>query len=118
MKKRLASIGLLIVMVLGLTVSAYAAGERLSTAPSLTFSGTTATCTATITSSGKKINATMALYQGGTLVGGPWSGSGTGSFTFPKKTCRIEHGKTYTLKVYGTAGGDSFTMPTYTKTAP
>ncbi len=67
-----------LVVVLMLTVSANAAFSVKSVMPSLSLdiSGGTAQCSALVRESGKKINVTMELWSGGTLLA-TWTGSGT-----------------------------------------
>lgn len=113
MKKRILAFFLLAILVLGLTAQAIEP-RATNVYSSLTFSGTTATCKAEVTSARNDIDVSMELWQGGSLVSS-WSGSKTGSISL-SKTCRVTKGKTYTLKVYGTAGGSSFSASPVTKT--
>ena len=72
----------------------------------LSFSGNTAYCTASITNIGKDIDATMELWYGTTLMG-VWFGSGT-DYVSISGSASVLPGRTYTLRVYGTANGISF----------
>ena len=82
--------------------------------PTLTFNGTTANCKVIITSVGNDIDATMELWNGSNLVDS-WSDEGTSTLTI-NGTCRVTKGVTYTLKVYGTADGQSFSSTPLSKT--
>ena len=88
--------------------------EAASFNPSLTFSGTTASCYVKSTQRGKQITATMELWHGTTLVDS-WSGTGTTSLTLNKTHNGCISGWTYTLKINGTIGGVAF--PEITETA-
>lgn len=119
MKKRLLSFGLAVALAVGMTVCASAAESQivprlLQVHPSLTFSGTTATCEAMITSASDSIKATMTLKQGNRVVDS-WSGSGTG-IVFLEGDCKVTKGVTYTLTVEGTRNGVAFEPTTVTRT--
>ena len=88
--------------------------EAASFNPSLTFSGTTASCYVKITQIGKPIAATMELWHGTTLVDS-WSGTGRSSLTLNETHSGCVSGWTYTLKINGTIGGVTF--PEITETA-
>lgn len=82
---------------------------------SLSFSGTTATCVLDVTAQkGEKVTGTMELWQGSTLIES-WTESNTG-YLFMEETQRVSKGKTYTLKAYGTIGGEPFSVTPTTKT--
>ena len=75
--KRLISIVLVVVMLMAIPATAFAAPSRVASAtPSLSFSGTTANCKVTIRDSGKAISATMSLWDGSTCIDS-WSSNGT-----------------------------------------
>lgn len=77
--------------------------------PTLMFSETTANCKVSIIGAGS-INATLQLYNGGTLVDS-WPASGINSLVITG-SCRVVSGQSYTLKVVGTiAGATISTMP-------
>lgn len=102
--KKLATLTILLLFLFS-CVTAYAAEPRaVSARPSLSFSGTTATCKVYIASSGH-INATLSLWQGNTLVD-EWSDSGDSILSI-NGTCNVSKGKTYTLTVTGTADGET-----------
>ncbi len=108
MKKRL--LPLILVFVILLTLGANAAiaprGDHLY--PQLTFSGSTANCSVTITQPNKQIEATLALWKGNRLIDS-WPGSGT-SVVYISGSASVTPGETYTLKVYGTADGVPFDL--------
>ena len=116
MRKRLFSAFLVVVLML--TVSANAAFSVKSVMPalSLDISGSTAQCSALVRESGKKINVTMELWSGGTLLAA-WTGSGTNYATASGSYSSVQRGKTYTLKAYGTADGRAFTVTPISKKA-
>ena len=113
MSKKLASVMLsaLLICTFCLNAGAIMYGSYQNT--SLTFSGTTANCKATVSASGKSINVTLELWCGNTLVRS-WSGSGT-SYLVVSGTCSVTSGKTYTLKAHGTIDGTAFTATSVTK---
>ena len=108
MKKRVVSI-LLAAAILSTLVLTVAAAESRSTkyAPILSFDGTTANCSVSITAIGKPITATLELWHGSTRVA-QWSDSATSRLIIDED-CTVTKGQTYTLKVSGTINGVSFT---------
>ena len=60
---------LLLLLALMMSISAFAAVPETQIRPSLTFSGTTATCKTVISDFGTEISATMELWHGSTLIG-------------------------------------------------
>ena len=113
MKKRLVPLLLVLALMMSLTANAAIQATRVN--PTLTFSGTTAICEATILGSGT-INATMELWYGSTLVDS-WSDSDSTCLTLAG-THSVVSGRTYTLTVSGTAGGIAFTGTPVSKTCP
>lgn len=105
MRKRKAGI-LAVVLLLILATSVSAAMTETSVTRSLTFSGTTANCSATIKDNGKTISATMELWCGSVPMA-VWSDSGTSRVDLDG-SLNVVTGMTYTLKVYGTINGVSF----------
>ena len=89
--------------------------EAASFNPSLTFSGTTASCYVKITQMGRQITATMELWHGTTLVDS-WSGTEKNSLTLNETHSGCVSGWTYTLKINGTIGGVAFSEITETAT--
>lgn len=81
---------------------------------SLTFSGTTANCSGTVTNPDKYIVATMTLSHGGSTVAS-WSNSGY-SCVILSGSCTVKKGWSYTLVISGTADGVPFSSTPITKT--
>ena len=111
---------LVLVFVMAFSASAFAAetvkeNERFApSAPTLTVSGTTATCRGSIRYASAYIEADLELWQGSTLVAS-WHQTGTGRVTI-SETATIVHGITYTLTLSGTVNGVAFTPASITKT--
>lgn len=117
MKRRCAAAILACLMTVALVTSAYAAEARAIVAtPSLSFSGTTATCKLSVIKPGAAIDATLELWSGNTLLAS-WSGTGT-SRVIISKTKTVTRGQSYTLKAHGTVGGATLTVAPVTKTCP
>lgn len=117
MKRRFAAAILACLMTVALVTSAYAAEARAIVAtPSLSFSGTTATCKLSVVKPGAAIDATLELWSGNTLLAS-WSGTGT-SRVIISKTKTVTRGQSYTLKAHGTVGGATLTVAPVTKTCP
>lgn len=93
-------------VALVLSISCYAVSSRaVDVYPTLTFSGTQATCKATIMgqSSTDRIVATMYLYRGSTLIDS-WGASGTGVLRM-EESATVSRNKTYTLTVNYSVNG-------------
>lgn len=92
---------MMMVLVLALSLAAQAAGPvRIPTArPNLTFSGTTATCSATVSGdkSTDRIAAAMRLWKGNTCLE-TWIKRGTGTVKF-NETKTVSRGANYKLTV-------------------
>lgn len=113
MKRRLCALAAVLVLVM--TMTAHAAPARTPRPNgSLTFSGTTATCSTTLSDYGKEIDVELQLWQGSTLVAS-WPASGTSKISV-EGTCQVTKGQTYSLLVTGTVGGQAYTSPSVTKT--
>lgn len=122
--KRFISLSLIFILVFTAAVSAYAVDtthpvddpiiSEIVASGSLTFSGTTANCSGSVTDPGKSIVATMTLSRGSTVVGS-WSGSGT-SYVVLNGSCTVTKGLSYTLVISGTVDGVSFSTTPITKT--
>lgn len=113
MKRRL--IGAAAVLCLLLAVTANAVQMRsLRPRVTLSFSGTTANCSAIVTDDNKELDVTLELWHGDDLVDS-WPASGTGSVSV-KGSCRVVKGETYTLIVTGTADGKAFSSPPFSRT--
>lgn len=99
------------VFLLVLTVTAGAVEMRLATpVPTLTFSGTTATCAVNIRSDSNsdKISATVRLWDGSTRLK-TWTDSGTGALSFSETHSKdIKSGKSYKMTVDYTIAGKSY----------
>lgn len=115
MKKKVLACFFLAIMVISLNAQAVETPERRTvvTTPTLEFNGTTAVCGLSIARPNKKICATMELWQGEELIDS-WSGEGNGSLLM-SETCAASKGKAYTVKAYGTIGGEPFTARNVTK---
>ena len=115
MKRRLVSVVLVVAIVLSLCMPTFAAIQMVTVSPSLTFTGTTANCSAAITANGY-ISATLELYCDGSPVDS-WYASGY-YYVNPGGSTTVAHGKTYTLQVSGTAEGVALNPTPVTKTCP
>lgn len=89
---------------------------ELSAHGSLSFSGTTANCSGTVTDVGKYIVATMTLKHNGSTVAS-WSKSGTSVVTL-SGSCSVVSGQSYTLVISGTSDGVPFSTTPFTRTCP
>lgn len=105
-----------ILVLLLFTTIASAAVLVVVVSPSLSFTGTTANCKASVTDYGKYISATMELYENGNCVAS-WNGSGTNKVTF-NETYGATSGYSYYVRIYGTSGGTSFDKSTTVKICP
>lgn len=103
MKKRMIPLALALVMLLALCANAAEPRGTHVPAPTLSFSGTTANCSITISSPGAEINATLTLWNGSRVVDS-WSGTAT-SLLHISGSCLVSEGTTYTLKVTGMVDG-------------
>lgn len=110
------SIIVVMVVVLLFSTVAYAEIEVVHNKPILTFSGTSASCFVNLYYPGKRIDATLKLYKGNTLIAS-WHKTGNTSVTI-SGTHSVVSGNTYTLKVTGTAGGNTINITPVTKTCP
>ena len=108
---------LFLCLILVCAPRAYAAEQRMTFyEPTLSFSGTTATCKYTLSSMGKKLDITMELWRGSTLIDS-WHKTGTSVISL-NETCTVTRGLTYTLKVTGTCGGMEISPTSVSKTCP
>lgn len=117
MRKRVLALSLILALVLGITAQA-AETWTLRTEPSISFSGTTATCKATARSDkiSDSISLTVELWQGSTCLK-TWTASGKGSVTL-SKSATVEKGKTYKLTADVTVNGVKQTTKSTTATCP
>ena len=108
---------LLAAVLLALTMIAGAAEAREAHPDmTLSFQGTTAICTASVSEAGKQIKATLELWCGTTLID-CWDASGTSYVSF-RETTAVTSGKTYRLTLVGTSNGKAFTPQSISKTCP
>jgi len=86
--------------------------------PSLTFNGTTASCSVVCTGDSKqdKIDVKLTLYQGSSRVTS-WSASGTQRVRLAKEYT-VKSGKSYTLTVTYSINGTEQTPVSVTATCP
>lgn len=103
MKKR--SLTLVALLLFLFAIQAQAVAYVTQPRPTLSFSGTTAYCYGTVTtgSANSKIEATLTLWHGSTVVDS-WSESGTGSVDFGG-SCTVSKGERYTLTLDATVNG-------------
>ena len=107
---------LLLLLALMLPITAQAAPRSSSAKPSLSFSGTTATCKVTVYGTGTKdsISLTAKLWKGSECIA-TWTASGTGRLDF-SKTKTIEKGSTYKLTADATVNGTKLSTTSATGT--
>ena len=113
MKKSVISVVLVFVLLLSLALSGNAACNGYRAQRSLSFSGGSASCSASISDAGKTISATMELWHGSTMLAS-WSDSDTSSVQL-SGSINVNSGQTYTLVVYGTINGVYFELPPLTR---
>lgn len=107
MKRKIVAVILILTMLVALGTNASAAEPRTTRViPTLSFNGTTAECQVTVTAVGKKIVATLELWNGDVLVDS-WDGSASTRLVI-NGSCTVVKGQTYTLKVSGTIAGEAF----------
>lgn len=96
---------LALVLIISLPMEVAASTRALRVVPTLSFSGTTATCKATVTgdNTSQYIQVNMKLMYGNTTVAS-WSGSGYG-YVYLSKTAAAVSGRTYKLVVQVTLDG-------------
>ena len=107
MKRSFVAVIMILMLLGGMGRNASATESRaLRVEPTLSFDGTTANCKVTLTAVGKRIEATLELWYGSTLVDS-WTASASTRLVI-NETCAVVRGRTYTLKVSGTIGGEAF----------
>lgn len=99
MKKRLAPLVLVFVLILSLSAKAAAPRAEEGILPALTFTGTTASSSVTIAAPGKDIEATITLWYGNRLIDF-WSGSGSSAIAI-NGSAGVTKGEDYVLRVIG-----------------
>lgn len=107
MRKRILALALIFALLLSMT--AFAAETRVISpvSPSLSFSGTTANCSVTVSEAGADIDVTLTLYRGWSVIGS-WSDSGRHSVSI-SESCGVTKGLEYRLVATGTIDGVAFT---------
>ena len=117
MRKQVLALTLVLAFVLG--ISAQAAPLRAPRLyPNITFSGTTATCTASVRADNATdtISMTVKLWQGATCLR-TWTASGTGSASL-SRTATVTSGKTYKLTVNAKVNGVAYPQQSISRTCP
>ena len=110
-------LGAILIITMLVAVPAHAASSRSANAiPVLEFNGTQATCMVFIGADREsdKIVATMALWQGSTLVKS-WNSSGSGWLEI-SKTATVSKNKTYKLVVNYSINGTSYSPVSTSRT--
>jgi len=111
------SLAALLLLVLSISVQA-AQLRAVSNRPTLSFSGTTASCYVNCkgASTSDDLYATLTLYQGNTYVDS-WSDSGTGS-VFVSGQCAAKSGRDYKLVLSYTVNGQAQSSVFVSNTCP
>lgn len=106
MKKRIVVLSIVLMLLISVTAQAVAAPRAYGT-PSLTFSGTTASCSVKVTgkNANDSISVTMKLWDGSECIH-TWTGSGTVLVSL-SKTATVTKGHSYTLTVDAVIAGVS-----------
>lgn len=119
MRKTIACVLAIVLIVTSLAVPAIAAEPRASTAaPSLSFDGTTAICAFRAVGDllTDELEATISLYRGNTRIA-YWTAEGDG-YIFFSQTKTVTSGYTYTMKVSLTINGEALPVPDVSGTCP
>lgn len=106
MRKRILPVMMALLLLLSVSVQA-AESRAVTGTPSLSFSGTTATCEVMLRSgnSSDKFSATLTLKQGSSKIDS-WTASGSGRVSISEQ-CSVKKGSTYTLTLSYTLNGVS-----------
>ena len=117
MLKRVLAFSMVLLLVFSITAQA-AQTRAVQVYPSLSFSGTTATCKATVIAdhSGDRISVTVKLWKGAACLK-TWTASGNGSVSI-QKTATVTSGQTYKLTVNATINGVAQPQRSITRTCP
>lgn len=92
--KKFLSVIFTLIIISVLCVSAYAGDERIAKKTgNLTFSGTTANCSACVFEADSNITLNMTLYHDSSVVG-TWSTTGK-NYVSLDKTCSVDAGEEY-----------------------
>lgn len=102
-KKRIIPVAIILALLLCIGVSAAQPRVSVVATPKLSFSGTTANCSAAITSPDDEISATLTLWRGNRVIDS-WSETAT-SAVLISGSCTVTEGLTYTLRLTGTIDG-------------
>lgn len=104
MKKRIFIVSLVLMLLISIPAQA-AVMRRVGNAPTLSFSGTTASCFVSVTgkNANDSISVVMRLWDGSECIR-TWTGSGTMVVSL-SKTATVTKGHTYTLTVDAYIGG-------------
>lgn len=117
-KRRIVMVVVAFVLLLSSIASASQTAEEptryVGSQPTMTVVNGVATCKVRLLFPGKDIDATLELTQGGTPVDS-WSDTGYGYLVL-SGNANVTSGVTYTLTVYGTVDGVSFTPASITVT--
>lgn len=120
MRKRISSVLVPFLLVCILSSQTIQAAEQRASyrLPSLSFQGTTATCSVVCRGNSKtdELDVTLTLYQGRSYVDS-WSDSGKGSVILSKE-CQVVSGKTYRLEVSCSINGEEKPVESVTATCP
>lgn len=106
--KKFTALTLVLILLLSIVpLSAFAATPRTAMIyPTLSFSGTTATCSLIVTADpGDNISAVVKLWRGGSCLA-TWNASGTRTLSF-SRTATVSKSQTYTLTADVTINGVS-----------
>ena len=108
----------LLLFLIAIPVSAQATQRSTASIPSITFSGTTATCTVSVNgdSANDSISLTAKLYQGNKCIA-TWTDSGNGKLRL-SRTKTVQSGKTYKLTADVTINGTALATAPTTGTCP
>ena len=107
MRKRVFALTLILVFLLSMTAYAAEPKNIAPIYPSLSFSGTTANCSVSVTEAGADISVTLTLYRGWSVIGS-WSGSGE-DYVKVSGSAAVKDGLEYRLVATGTIDGVAFT---------
>ncbi|MFV0241048.1 MAG: hypothetical protein ACK5H4_13535 [Lacrimispora sphenoides] len=117
MKKSI--LGIVFLLIMTFSMSAQAAEiQAIRSRPSISFSGTTATCSVDCKSGNSKdeISATLTLWRGNTLVDS-WSDSGMGRVIISEQ-CAVKKGQSYKLTLSYSVNGQAQSSVSVTGKCP
>ena len=114
--KRAFAIFIAVIMILCLCIPVMATSRAIAVSPQISFTGTTANCSTTITALGQEIEANLELWYNGYMVKS-WPGSGK-SYVEISGTRPVISGYTYSVRVTGTVDGVAFQSNYATGTCP